>query len=168
MNPIHASSVLLTCAVVTCCGQLDSTATTAAPPKAPISYAKCEEGGREGTRVCDPSLTELVVRPELYDGAVVVVVGVLDLDRESFALFASKKAYQQFLTREAVRLSLRPGADLRLQNLRAEWVCVRGKYLAREQSGSVRYGGVITDVTDVSSFGSARTPALPAPRMRMP
>jgi hypothetical protein len=116
------------------------------------------------TTICDPSLEELIIRPEWYDGATVVVTGVLDPQRE-FALFASEDAYRMYVPRSAVRLSLTPELAVRdFQAFSGEWVFVRGKYVARGGDSGGRYGGVIVRVELVAPYKSSRVGSAAPPK----
>lgn len=96
--------------------------------------SKCQAVEPDGDTLCDPSVIELIVRPEWYEGREVVVAGVLYADSESFALFASTEDHQQYLTRKGLNLISRQGTDLKTAGLSGRWVWVRGKFLARQRS----------------------------------
>jgi hypothetical protein len=113
------------------------------------TYAKCETVEREGTQ-CSPGLIELIARPEWYDGANVVVAGVLYHDIESLMLFTTEDARRMGLLRSGVHVRMRPGIPrIDVDGLNGKWVYVRGKYVGTRR-GALRYGGEIVDVTDVN------------------
>lgn len=134
------------------------------PPTRPTNHhAKCQTL-EDRTTICDPSLDELIIRPEWYDGATVVVTGVLDPQRE-FALFSSEDTYRMYVSRSAVLLSLTPELAVRdFQAFSGEWVFVRGKYVAHRAGSSDRYGGVIVRVELVAPYKSSRVGSAAPPK----
>lgn len=135
---------------------------------AATGYSKCQAVEPDGDELCDPSVIELIVRPEWYEGREVVVAGVLDTSSESFALFASTEDQEQQLTRKALDLIARQGADLRTAGLSGRWVWVRGRFLPRQRSGGhASWGGTLVEVTSIWYSGPPGPPApAPLPRVR--
>lgn len=142
------------------CRRPESPVAVSTSQTAPNRYANCQK--IDGTVVCDPSLHELTIRPELYDGETVVVGGVLDPQREGFALFASEDAYRRYVARSAVLLELAPEiARKDYEPFDGEWVIVRGKYLARGRGSEGKFGGVIANVESVFPIRYSRLRDVP-------
>lgn len=146
----------LACLLLAGCRQTGAPPAAAPAPTLSSRYANCRAVEDHSTR-CDPSLTELLSRPEWYDGASVSVAGVLDPQREGFALFASEDAYKMYLARSGVLLELRP--ELRTMNFQPNsggWAIVSGKYVARGRGEEGVFGGAIVDVTSIFPYRSSR------------
>lgn len=154
--------LFMVCFLVSGCGQGDNSALPTPPKGAPPGYSKCQAVEPDGDRLCDPSVIEIIVRPEWYDGAEVVVAGVLGTSSESLALFASTEDYQQLLTRKALNVNGRQGVNLNTEGLNGRWVWVRGKFLPRQRSGNgLGWGGTLADVVSIWYPGAPGVPPTP-------
>ena len=127
-------------------------------PRPPDPYSKCQVA-EEDRVVCSPSLVELVVRPEWYDGKTVAVAGVLQHSTEGVNLFTSEEAYRYRLTASSVELRLSEGAcsGADCGALSGQWVNLRGRYLPPDRGTTVPTAGTIVEVTDII----LRPPGLP-------
>jgi hypothetical protein len=143
----------------TACRQSERPAAVTQPPGSGGAYANCNQ--RDGTLVCDPSLYELLARPDWYDGRTVSVAGVLDPGREAFLLFAAEDAYRIYVPRSAVLLAL--GRDLYAKDyssVAGGWAIVTGKYSAHGRGSAGQFGGVITDIQNIFPYKSSRVPVV--------
>jgi len=127
-------------------------------PRPPDLYSKCQVA-EDNRVVCSPSLVELVVRPEWYDGKTVAVAGVLQHSAEGVNLFTSDEAYRYRLTESSVRLRLAAGAcpHADCRTLSGQWVILHGRYLPPERGATMPTGGTIVEVADII----LRPPGLP-------
>jgi hypothetical protein len=165
MRAIRVLCFITTSVCLSSCSSGDNAALPQPPKAAPPGYSKCQSVEPDGDRLCDPSVIELIVRPEWYDGAEVVVAGVLHASSESFALFASTEDHQQYLTRKGLALIRRQGADFKTEGLNGRWVWARGKFLPRQRSGNgLGWGGTLADVRSIWYAGTPGAPsASPRP-----
>jgi hypothetical protein len=129
----------------------------------PSVYAKCKEVGANREVVCAPSLEELIIRPEWYDGATVAVMGFLVLGEEFAGLFASEDAHRYDITSSAVALELAPNAcgTTPCRAFGGHWVAIRGKFFPRLQRGMVPTSGTITDARILYMRQAGPLPSLP-------
>jgi hypothetical protein len=113
----------------------------------------------DGSPVCDPSLYELIARPDWYDGKTVYVAGVLDPDREAFLLFAGEDAYRMYVQRSAVLLTLgRDSTGQDYSRVAGRWALVLGKYSASGRGSAGHFSGVITGIRSITPYASPRVP----------
>ena len=137
----------------------------------PSIYAKCKEVGGNREVVCTPSLEELIVRPEWYDGAAVSVMGFLILGEEFAGLFASEDASRYNITGSVVAIELANNACPGTTPCRAfsgHWVAIRGKFFPRRQGGMVPTSGTITDARILYMRQAGPLPSLPQDRLNVP
>ena len=129
----------------------------------PSINAKCKEVGGNGEVVCAPSLEELIVRPEWYDGAAVSAMGFLVLGEEFAGLFASEDAHRYDITSSAVALELAPNAcgTTPCSALSGHWVAIGGRYYPRRQRGLVPTSGTIADARVLYMRQAGPLPSLP-------
>jgi hypothetical protein len=118
------------------------------PPRtaADRDYRKCF--GKDANGKCksySPSVTQLVVRPEWYDGESVLTKGVLGHDIEEHALYSSREDYDRMNTSGAVWLSYPTQCD-QCPSLVGKWVSVRGTFRALGSGHMGLFGGEIVDV----------------------
>ena len=127
-------------------------------------FAKCATQGQDGPCTdYNPSLMELVSRPEWYDGHRVLIIGVLRYGFESAGLHASSEAYQQRLTRSAVSLAGTKSCP-DCPKWQGRWVTVVGTYRASDRGHMGLFGGTIDEVTAVRLYDvedHLRQPATP-------
>jgi hypothetical protein len=161
MKAIHVLTIVMVSAFLSACDGSDKPPMPTPAKVSPTDYSKCRTIEPGERKICDPSVLELITRPEWYEGASVVVAGVLGADHESFALFASPEDDQLFLTRKALALIPRQGMQLQYEGLNRRWVWVHGRFLPRQQEGPLRWGGTIADVTEITYLGSPRDPQPP-------
>jgi hypothetical protein len=128
-------------------------------------YRKCLT--RNAKLECHPSLTELVVRPEWYDGESVYTTGVLGYEFEESALYSSREDYDRMNTMGAVwlRYSAQCG---QCPSLVGKWVSASGTFRASERGHMGMFGGAIVDVRNVSELSDYRHIPAPAPPPRPP
>ncbi len=123
------------------------------PPKASpgSGYAKCATGSSgDRRRLCAPSLTELIVRRDWYDGARVSVTGILSMGYEDSSLFPSSESHYQRLSESAVWLDIRRGVCQDCPSWGGRWVSVTGTYRAKEGGHMGIYNGALVDIENVS------------------
>jgi hypothetical protein len=111
--------------------------------KEPVSaHAKCLVRNNDGScATYRPSLVELIVRPEWYDGRKVSVMGVLSFRTEDQALYVSTEDLQHMNTGASVWVDVEnPCSDCR--DLDGRWVVVVGVFRADVDASDTR-GGVL-------------------------
>jgi hypothetical protein len=127
-------------------------------------FTKCADATDSSCRRYDPSLTELIARPESYDGRPVAVAGVLSYGFEDTALYISAEAYEEVASRSAVALRVSKEACSGCQAWRGQWVNVVGTYRAGDWGHMGGYSGTITDVSGVYKRQLSRaSPPVPVP-----
>ena len=162
MKPGLFCVALLLVASMPGCRQTEPTERLQAP-RPPAPHSKCQVA-EDNRVVCSPSLVELVVRPEWYDGMTVAVAGVLQHGTEGVALFTSEEAYRYRLTASSVSLRLSKGAcpSADCGSLSGQWVNLRGRYLPPGWRATVPTAGTIVEVGDIVLRHPGLPKAIPA------
>lgn len=136
-----------------------------APPAPPVPdpgiYAKCvSDAERPHCTGYRPSLLELVIRPEWYDGGQVEVAGVLAQGLEESALYASTEDYTQMHGSSAVWLRIAK-CPAGCQPLVGEWVTVTGRFRPTERGHMGMFAGTIDEAVVVKRAVARRLPPPP-------
>lgn len=168
-SPIRSTGLLLAAALsslVTGCGDgTQQLPPITHSPRADV-YAKCFPSASDCTTY-RPSLIELVVRPEWYDGVRVSVEGILGLGDGESALYRSVEDYEVQNAANALWVPI-SGAQCRgsCAPFGGRWVAVTGRYRASQRGPSGAYGGGVVEVEGVYHFESLRgglPPPMPPP-----
>jgi hypothetical protein len=118
----------------------------------PDRMRKCvTDNGRE---VCDPSLVELLVRPELYDGALVSVIGLLTTDFEHTALFPSREAMDWLRLRSAAWVQMDAEVRKRFAHLNERYVVVQARFRMGPAGHFGEASGLLYDVESIHPITS--------------
>jgi hypothetical protein len=145
-----------------CAGEVQPRKTTA-----DRDYRKCFGKDANGRcKVYTPSLTQLVVRPEWYDGEPISTNGVLGHDFEEHALYSSREDYDRLNASGAVWLSYSVPCD-QCPALVGKWVSVRGTFRASGSGHMGLFGGEIVDAK-VGELPDFRHRPAPTPPPRPP
>jgi hypothetical protein len=99
-----------------------------------------------------PSMTQLLARPELFDGRAIRVVGFLHLEFEGDQLYLSHESWQHALGAESVWIEAPPGPELR-----HGYAIVEGIFDARSLGHMGVSSGTIRHVTRLQPWRAIAT-----------
>ena len=139
--------------VVAGCGVVSADSrVTQSMPDSLLPKVRCVTlGVSGGCAMWEPSLVELIARPELYDGKQVRVIGFVNFEFEGNGLFISKEDWRQSITRNGLWIEppagfvSHSGPARRQPNQR--YVLVEGTFNARESGHMGMWSGTIEHVT---------------------
>ena len=110
------------------------------------------------------SIIELISRPQEFDGKLVVVRGMLEVDHHGFTLYLGHEDYLHALQENGIWL--RPPGDMeeKIEAWDGKYVIVFGKFSAEQREGFT--GRQVGGLTEVRTCGFWSDPSNPV-RMRI-
>lgn len=85
------------------------------------------------------SMIQLISNPELYDGKLIKVVGVLSVEEEDHRLYLSKEFYDLRMSQYAVLLNFPAGAEKFSERFQGKYVLLRGKFKLERVGSTFQY-----------------------------
>lgn len=107
--------------------------------------------GTVSKETVEVSLINLIATPEKYDGKLVRVVGVGNINFESNGLYLSKEDYKKCVTKNAVWLDIDEGklsttyANLKQSN--GKYILIEGVFDSKKMGHFDRYSGTVENIT---------------------
>ena len=107
--------------------------------------------GAEMENIESVSIIELIANSDKYHNKKIRVVGFLNLDFESKALYLSSSDYEHSITKNAIWVSVDKSGEYKKFN--KQYVLVDGVFDAESKGHLKLYSGTIMDVDRVISWG---------------